>query len=378
MSLEILSYNPEFDSAIASLQTHLWSGDTARNAAYFRWKYLDNPFLDAVLLRLVRDESRIVAMRGLFGSLWELDEPGNRFVLPHADDFVVDPEYRNRGAAGWVMKETLADARARGFPFAVSLSASPVTFVSSLAAGWKAAGRYDPVWCHSPASAALQGLRDRLGSVRWLSRLRRFVNPIHIVNAGAPADPFAGLDSRAARMPPSVSLERCARPEEMAALVARLPWDGRIRHVRSREYFAWRFRNPLHDYRFLYFADDSGLRGYLVLQRSLSDRADRARVNVADGEADGDAVSAALLRAALDLGRFDRIQAWTTGVPDAARSLLRERGFAAPVANVHTRSGGLLVFRLGGGPAPAAWTLGCRNLLDIADWDLRMLYSMIA
>jgi len=378
MAFEILPYDPELDPAIASLQTHLWCGDTARNAAYFRWKYLDNPYLGDVILRLVRDGGRIVAMRGLFGSLWEVDEPGNHVVLPHADDFVVDPEYRNRGAAARVMKQTIADARDRGCPFAVSLSASPVTFVSSLAAGWKAAGRYDPVWRHSPRSAALQGLRDRLGSVRWLSRLRRVVAPTSIVNAASPANPFARLDGGAARLPPTLSLERSARPEEMAALVARLPWDGRIRHVRSREYFEWRFRNPMHDYRFLYFVDDGGLRGYLVLQRSLSDRVDRARVNIADEEANEPAVRAALLRAALDLGRFDRVQAWTSSLPEGSRSLLREWGFKPPASNVLTRSGGLLVFRLGSGPAPATWALGRRNLLSIADWDLRMADSMVA
>jgi hypothetical protein len=108
----------------------------------------------------------------------------------------------------------------------------------------------------------------------------------------------------------------------MAELVARRPWDGRIRHLRDAEYFAWRFRDPLHDYRFLYW-DDGGLRGYPVLQRYVSDRADHGCVNIAD-------VAAAC---------------WCSGWVS---------------------------------PPDQHWKLGGRDLLNIRDWDLRMLYSMVA
>jgi hypothetical protein len=37
----------------------------------------------------------------------------------------------------------------------------------------------------------------------------------------------------------------------MADLVRRLGHDGRLRHVRDERYLAWRYRNPLYEYRFL-------------------------------------------------------------------------------------------------------------------------------
>ena len=171
-------------------------------------------------------------------------------------------------------------------------------------------------------------------------------------------------------MPSGVSLAREPRPREMAELVARLPWDGRIRHVRDAAFFAWRFRNPLSEYRFLY-AGDGLLKGYLVLQRYLFDRFDRGWVSIADWEAEDDSVRAALLDAALDAGRFRLIQTWTAGASDPVRVLLREHGFQdQAVGGIATRNDGLLVRRLGG---QGNWILGGRDLLDIASWDLRML-----
>ncbi len=366
MAYEIVPYAPELDPQIVQLQTHLWSGDPGRNAAYLRWKYADNPFLDETLIQLALFEGRVVAMRGMFGALWQIDDTATRHLLPHADDFVVAPEHRNRGVASHLMKASLADAVARGFPFAVALSASPVTFISSLAAGWRSAGSYQSVWRSTAESPRLERLRDRLRRVRWYGRF----------NALRPSGPFNRLDRAASRVAKAVSLSREPRPQEMAALVARLPWDGRIRHVRDANYFAWRFRNPLHDYRFLFW-DDGGLRGYLVLQRYLSDRADQGCVNIADWEASDEEVQAGLLETALRCGRFSRTQTWTVSLRDPVRALLGDHSFQSPEpGGVRTRSSGLLVRRLGDAPANERWALGSRDPLNIADWDLRMLYSM--
>jgi len=164
----------------------------------------------------------------------------------------------------------------------------------------------------------------------------------------------------------------------MAALIERLPWDGRIRHVRDAAYLAWRFRNPMREYRFVFW-DDAGLQGYLVLQRSLSDGADPELVSVADWEAAEDHVAAALLRAALDRGRFARVQAWSAGIAPTRQAMLDAQGFvAAEVRGMRARNKGLLVRRLDATRPEERWTLGSRDLLRIDDWDLRMLYSMSA
>ena len=164
----------------------------------------------------------------------------------------------------------------------------------------------------------------------------------------------------------------------MAALIARLPWDGRIRHVRDSTYLAWRFRNPMREYRFVFW-DDGGLQGYLVLQRSLSDGADAGLVGIADWEAADERVAAALLDVALDRGGFTRVQAWSAGIAPERQATIDAHGFvAAEDSGMRARSKGLLVRRLGLAERDERWSLGSRDLLRIDDWDLRMVYSMSA
>jgi GNAT superfamily N-acetyltransferase len=364
MAYDVVAYAPELDPQIAQLQTHLWSDNAARNAAYLRWKYTDNPYLDEVLIRLALHEGRVVAMRGVFGALWEVGDPATRHLLPYADDFVVAPAHRNSGVASRVMKAVLDDAARRDFPFAVSLSAGSVTFVNSLATGWRSAGSYQPLWHSATAGPVQRRLRNLLRRTRLDAMWR----------TPPPRGPFERLDRHARRGAGRVSLSRDPRPREMAELIGRLPWDGRIRHVRDAGYLAWRFRNPLREYRFLFW-DEGGLQGYLV----LSDHPDRQSVNIADWEAADERIRAGLLQAALGWGRFARLHAWTVGASAATLMLLRDHGFAAgQSAGVRARSSGLLVYRLGDTRSGERWTLGGRDMLRIADWDLRILYSMIA
>jgi hypothetical protein len=361
---EIVPYAPRFDAQIAELQTHLWCRDPARNAAYFHWKYGENPYFPEPLIRLATWRGRVVGMRGMIGTLWQVDGADSAHLFPHGDDLVIAPEHRNRRLVSEIMRSLLAEASRRGFPFALSLSAGAVTFVASLAAGWRSAGSFQPVRLKAPPP---RRLARRVPGVARLERWLR-VRPAR--------DPFARLDREGSRTGP-VSLSADPRPDAMAALVARLPWDGRIRHVRDATYFAWRLRNPFREYRFI-FAGGEELEGYLVLHHSRADRADAERVWIADWEATNETVRERLLATALAWGRFSFVRAWAAAAPESAAHQLRARGFAPlPGEGIKWRSEGLLVRALGERDPPRPWRVGNRDLLDIADWDVRMLYSMV-
>src|SRR6185295_243198 len=49
---EIVRYGPKHKSAIAELQTQLWSSDLGRNIRYLEWKYERNPFRDDIIIYL--------------------------------------------------------------------------------------------------------------------------------------------------------------------------------------------------------------------------------------------------------------------------------------------------------------------------------------
>jgi hypothetical protein len=374
MPYEVVRYSPEFDAEIARLQQLLGNRDPGHHAKCLEWKYAQNPYFDETLIYLALHEGHVVGTRGVFGTLWQVDEDSSRHLLPYADDLVVAPEHRNRGVVSLIMKAAFDDLAQRGHRFAISLSAGPVTYVSSLAGGWRSAGSFEPVR-RGQGTAAHPPSRAR-ALARQVRLLRRLVMMLRLHRSRAV---FRNLDRGGRASRGYISVSDRPRIDAMVDLIARLPWDGRIRHVRDACYFAWRFRNPDREYRVL-FAGEDRLQGYLVLQRSVSDLWDLDRVHIVDCEATDDVVRADLLAAALSWGRFGSEQAWLAGAGEATRALLREHGFATDPDRLRVRHQGLLVRRLGEPPpddrSSAGWHLGSRDLLNIKDWDMRMLYSM--
>ena len=182
------------------------------------------------------------------------------------------------------------------------------------------------------------------------------------------------------RRPPAdraVTGGREPRIAAMADLVRRLGHDGRVRHVRDEEYLAWRFGSPYHEYRFLWAGGDQ-LEGYLVLRSAWEGTA--SRVNIVDWEAIGHSSRLALLRAAIEWGRFPELSAWTLGLPEESVSMLRDAGLV-PGLRQHRllRNGPLVLVRhVRRPPVAEGPRLGPVALLDRSSWDLRMLYATAA
>jgi hypothetical protein len=175
----------------------------------------------------------------------------------------------------------------------------------------------------------------------------------------------------------AISIEREPRPDAMAELVSHLGYDGRIRHVRDREFLAWRFRDPLSVYRFLYWGT-SPMRGYLALKCERSGAHHPTRVRIVDLEGTSASVRAGLLDAAIDLGRFQELFAWAATLSDETRKyLLSTRGFKPAELDLRARGCPcVLVKRVSTQPEGSNWMLGNRRLTALADWDMRMLYTM--
>ncbi len=373
MTYGIVRYEPAFRDQVAELQRHLWGDDVSINAAYLDWKYHQNPYLDEPLVCLAVDAGRVVGMRGMFGALWEIGTPAEPVVVPCADDFVIAPEHRNRGLAAQIMNATVDRVAAEGHPYAFSLSAGPVTMMASLATGWRGAGSM-----RAAQRKGVGGLLTRASArLRTLPLLWRYADPLARLQYRLQR-PFAHLDREARRaggpLDARVRVEPAPRVDAMADLVRRLGHDGRLRHVRDERYLAWRYRNPLYEYRFL-FRESDRLAGYLVLR---ADRKDPARgVNIVDWEATTPALREELLRAAVAWGSFPELTVWTATVPPDTLAAVSRAGFVPMGAGSRTRSSHTILVCDPRRPRPAAdMVLGGRRLLDPATWDMRMVYSM--
>lgn len=372
---EIARYDPSLKEQIVRLQRHLWSDDVRLNTAYFEWKYEENPFIKEPLLHLARSAGRVVGMRGMFGSCWEVGAPSRRILIPCADDFVIDPEHRNHGISGAIMRAAVEDGAVSDYEYAFSLSPGPVTVAASLVAGWRAVESMRPAQRMSPRARVVHRVAAWL---RTTPVLWRYADPLVRAHRGGVRGPFRALDREArplgGRSSTAVRVETVPRADAMADLVARLGHDGRLRHVRDENYLRWRYRDPLHEYRVLVHGADR-LGGYLVLQAHRA--APERGIRIVDWEATTPALGMDLLRAALEWGRFAELIVWTATLPRETDESLAALGFVPTSAGSQLRGvATTMIRRLRHAPAGADPMLEGRRLLDLASWDMRMIYSM--
>jgi GNAT superfamily N-acetyltransferase len=368
---EIVRYRPDLREGVLRLQTHLWGLDRSLNEANLAWRHEQNPYRREPLIFLGLCAGEVVGMRGFVATRWEAGSPTETFEALYTTDFAIAPEHRDRGLVSQMMETAFRELRDEPYAYAVNLSAGRVTHLASLASGWKRAGLMEPVGRRCLRAAALLRVRGRLSRIPLVGGSAARL----AVRASGALAPFSRLDRKQARrqgrLGPGVTIGRAARCEEMAELVSRLPFDGRIRHVRDERFFAWRFRNPFRSYRFFYW-DEERLEGYLVLQTG---RPPLGRVHVVDWEARDESVLSGLLDAVFECGRYPELVAWSAAIPLAARSLLVQSGFE-PVDREKTARGfPCVLVRPIREQHAEDWTVAGRSLIDPANWDMRMIYS---
>ncbi len=374
MNYEVVKYTPEFKDHVAKLIRHLQSPDVTLNAEYLDWKYGRNPYVDSRLIYVALHRGQVVGMRGIWGAKWQIGHPCQTLVAPCAGDLVIDPAHRNHGVYTKIMKAALKDLAAREYTYVFNLSASPATYLGSLMAGWRSAG-------------ALQTARWRSKQGTTYRLLHRYISRLSVLSSGKNRGPFYSLDRNGVlhrgEGDSHVNVERNPRLEVMAELVERIGNDGRIRHVRDQQYFAWRFQSPLSAYRFLYW-QGARLEGYLVLRTSVYPHRFGEGVSIVDWEATNLQIRADLLQAAVLWGNFSQLTIWSETLPVEVKRVLQGTGFElsndAKSLGYSYRAGanrtGVLVRPVREEMLRETdWVLGDRRLLNLDDWNLRMIYS---
>lgn len=386
MEYQIARYSPEYESQIIELQTrHHLGPEVGLNAAYLKWKYDYNPYLKPRLIYMALCNGQVVGMRGIYGAKWQIGYPPQTLPVLGAGDLVIAPEHRNRGLLKKIMQAALNDLSGLGFKFVFNLSASPVTFLGSLATGWRSVGTLQKVrWQARQGTSSTRVLRyvRRLPFLRLASRrVWKYMNRLTFLPLAEKLDPFyflgRSVERRLSEINPNVTVQQTPRPEQMAELVKRIGSDGRLRHVRDYQYFAWRFQNPLAMYRF-FFWEATKLEGYLILQKSIYPY--HREVSIIDWEATSARVRADLLQAAIHCihwYRFGSLLIWSATLPDETKTLLQKSDFnCLENTGSITRFGPTVLVRpVHDEMLKRDWAFADRQLLDLDNWDLRMIYS---
>jgi len=313
-------------------------------------------------------------MRGFYPARWEAGALGTQVDILVADDFLIEESHRNQGLGTLLMQHALDDLAARGERWVLNLSGGVITVLGSLAMGWRSAGPLGPIGQIAPWHARLEALRNRMAGLPYLWRFAD--SPT--VRTRLERSPFRLLDQRIGRVHmvdgDQITIEAEPRPLAMARLIERLPYDGRIRHLRDTTYLGWRYRNPRNQYRFLYAGDDP-LRGYLALAWTPHSMRPDSRVSIVDWEAEDKRCLESLLDAAVNIGHFPHLRTWSAATTGG--DLLQARGFV-PVDQHLTRHGCpcVLVRSCDSSQPPEDWQIEGRSLLGLEHWDMRMVYTM--
>lgn len=372
----IRPYECRDKEAVAELQQYLWGGDVARNAAYFEWKYEKNPYIHEPLLYLTLQGEKIVGMRGAFGSRWILPGSTTPVTIPHTDDLVVHPAHRGGGLHHLIMVEALCDLARRGFDYVISLSAIPVAAVAFLRMEWRDGGSFRPLRRRTAPKALLDRSSEILGKLplvwRYADRIakQRLLRPPRLFDSGRAESTSGRAQSDAATIPDD-------QLAAMAELAARIPRGPKIRHVHDVQYLRWRYANPLCEYRCL--SPRSGLSdSYLVVQRALGTRTDPLRINIADWEASDPAMRLSMLDEFLAHERCHELWCWGLTVPPEIEQGMRQRGFSdVPLHPELQRQTSLLIRGLGNAAGQQEYVLSGARLDEVANWDVRMIDSMV-
>jgi GNAT superfamily N-acetyltransferase len=377
---EIVKYQPKFKKDVVELSKNgLWSQDPELNTAYLEWKHERNPYLQPPLLYLALYGKKVVGMRSMFGVRWEFGVPAKTVSGICPDDLVIAPDHRNRGLLTIMMRAAFDDLEKEGYQYVYSLSAGKITRLASLAMSWRSAGSMQPQHWHSRRAAYFQRIQKIVGKTRLIWRYADRLPYRHWGETQVPLHELCHPQGvRPRKIGSRIAVEQKVRAGEMANLISKIEYDGRIRHVRDKDYLSWRFQNPLHRYLFLYW-EEKDLEGYLVLQQNVSEfSTSRVRVNIVDWEATSPRVHAGLLRAAIHLSPFVDMNIWTATIGVETKNLLRDIGFQPVHAGVGVdqEQPCLLVRSVRADEPEAEWSLGNRRLLDMANWDIRMIYSM--
>ncbi len=285
MDYIITEARPDDNDKIAALDAQLMGAGRRLCRRYLEWKYHENPFIESPLFFVVRLDDEIVAIRGMYGTCWNLGPGREHEVLPHADDLIIHPDHRNKGLFLRMHQAMVGAAGARGYQAILNLTGGTATQELSLVCGYQALGELERTY--QPVVSGFPLLRRAEGRAVRALRQRGLSSP-----AFAWGVSVNGLCRRIASSANSqVEVTSRADFPEMSAL-SESQASGSLRALRTEAFLRWRLRNPDRVYRFVYWRD-SRLRGYVVL---AWDWIHPHRVMIADYAADDDAVLCELFR----------------------------------------------------------------------------------
>jgi hypothetical protein len=377
----IVNYQPEYKTDVLNLLAELWGQDTQLSNAYFAWKYLQNPYTDYPRIYLAFDNDQLVGVRSFCSTRWQVGCFGQPFLCLADADTVIHPHHRRQGLLTTMTLHALEDLQGSQYQYIVTLSANRYSSAAVIKMGWKNVGYVQTAHYWTPLEISrLERIARRipqLGSV-YLNLRRKQAHEKFI--PAVEGSTFIAIDRNLTpeniTMNRNITISKHPQPEVMAKLLERVAGDDCLRHVRDREFFSWRYRNPRSEYRFLYWGDNQ-IDGYLILRARIGSNDGKAII--VEWEATDLEISDQLLKAATQLGNFEEISMWSETLSAELKQLLHDGGFNFQDFNEEEASNHfpplVLIKPIQPERFNSNWEIDGINMLDMHNWDLRAIYS---
>jgi len=377
----IVKYRPEFKQRILELQKHLWGRNKHINASYLEWKYHSNPYADKPLIHVAFYGEQVVGMRGFWATSWEFGLIPRKILCLLGVDVVVDPNHRRRGVLKNMTKVALEELDNSSYKYIIALSANEGSASNVMKLGWQSAGLlYTAQWRKDRDKKGSEGVKVISEKPVLLTLYRNLQKATKFLTRSQHRDStFYTLDKNSLwhnrKFESNISIEKSPRPKAMAELVHRIGNAGRMRQVRDSQFFQWRFLNPRSAYRFIFW-ENSNLEGYLILRASA---VGKGGITIVDLEATTHDLKGSLIETALKLGNFDSVTIWSATLGDEEKDLLRKIGFRFSTGSENSRGDyyrpNVLITPISHECSKGNWSISDRQLLELANWDLRAIYS---
>lgn len=370
MDYEIVKYENSYEDQICELEKELWSPDLNVNRSYLRWKYFDNPYAASSNMYMVLDGGKLIAARGMYATKWQLGNDADGFITPCGGDTVINNEYRNRGVYNELADFIKKDQHDLGYSYIFNFSASPKTLITSLSTGWKSIGRVRTMTLASRRS----GVTRKLFSERVIKKLVRNARAAKFIKRLLNGFDYNKLLNSHRKVPANIRIDNKPCHDEMAALVSKRDNDNKLVLTRDQKFFEWRYSNPRSKYIFLYRFDDQ-LNGYLIAQTHAYYLDYLEHFNILELEAVDSSIELELLESMTSLFHSRSITIWSSMLSENGRNFLVKKGIieSGPSGSAAEYTPTVLLTKTKGSNNRIEYR-GV-DLLDINNWDLKMMYS---
>jgi GNAT superfamily N-acetyltransferase len=338
------------------LRSRIFGGNLEFNTEYFEWKYERNPYLKEPHFYVAFHDEEVVAMRGFYGSRWQVEQESESLVIPIGGDLAVDLDHRRQKLASRMLTYITKNMESKGYPYLMNLSANPSSRRLQIRSGYPRVAPFRTFQLGNPRttlySSGYQRAKRILFGDRSTATFRRF-------------------DRWTAKTKGSIIGASEPRIYEMGELGLRCGDKSRIHLIRDATFYRWRFMNPASDYRFIFYEGSRSLEGFLVLQSAKVG----GWTTIIDWETSTPAMWTKLINAAVK-SNPKCLRITSTMFTEGQVQPLQNLGFEPLVepGNTDIPDPGMLLHLSSGNDVDGPRFDGLR-VLDANSWDIRIIAS---